>query len=266
MKIQIQVFQKHEFGKIRVIEIDGAPWFIGKDVTDILGYENGSRDINRHVDKADRQNYRNGTSEINNRGVTVINESGLYSLIISSKLPMAKAFTRWVTSEVLPSIRKHGAYITDDILRKMQENEEFTDNLVNRLVDEKAKNSVLQDKVEQLAPKAQYYELILQCKNVVQTSIIAKDYGMSCAAFNKLLHGLKVQYKVGDTWLLYMDHANKGYTVSRTYYVTFYYSRIHTYWTQRGRWFLYKLLRSYGILPTSEKPAGAPNGGDDYNC
>ena len=77
MQNQIQLFQNQEFGKIRAVDIDGQPWFIGKDITKVLGYENGSRDINRHVDKADRRNYRNGTSEINNRGVTVINESGL---------------------------------------------------------------------------------------------------------------------------------------------------------------------------------------------
>ncbi len=101
---QIQQFHNEEFGNIRVIEIDGQPWFVGRDVSEALGYENGSRDINRHVDPEDRQNYRNGTFEMSNRGITIINESGLYSLILSSKLPSAKRFKRWVTSEVLPSI------------------------------------------------------------------------------------------------------------------------------------------------------------------
>jgi len=266
MKIQVQVFQNQEFGRIRAVEIDGLPWFVGRDVTDILGYENGSRDINRHVDKEDRLNYRNGTLEKSNRGITVINESGLYSLVISSKLPTAKAFTRWITSEVLPSIRKHGAYITDDTLRRMREDNSFTDDLINRLSEEKAKNTALLGKVEGLAPKAQYYDLILQCKNAVQTSIIAKDYGMSCTAFNKLLHGFRVQYRIGDTWLLYREHDDKGYTLTRTYYVTSYYSKIHTYWTQRGRWFLYNLLRMYGILPTAEKPGVALIGGGDNSC
>jgi prophage antirepressor-like protein len=89
---------------------------VGKDVANILGYENGSRDINRHVDVEDRQNYRNGTSEINNRGITIINESGLYSLILSSKLPKAKAFKHWVTSEVLPTIRQTGGYIQNNAM------------------------------------------------------------------------------------------------------------------------------------------------------
>ena len=99
--------------EVRTLTIDDEPWFVGKDVADILGYQNGSRDINRHVDDEDRQNYQNGT--FGNRGVTVINESGLYSLILSSKLPQAREFKRWVTSEVLPAIRKQGGFIREDL-------------------------------------------------------------------------------------------------------------------------------------------------------
>ena len=99
--------------EVRTLTIDDEPWFVGKDVADILGYQNGSRDINRHVDEEDRQNYQNGT--FGNRGVTVINESGLYSLILSSKLPQAKEFKHWVTSEVLPAIRKQGGFIREDL-------------------------------------------------------------------------------------------------------------------------------------------------------
>lgn len=99
--------------EVRTLTIDDEPWFVGKDVVNILGYQNGSRDINRHVDEEDRQNYQNGT--FGNRGVTVINESGLYSLILSSKLPQAREFKRWVTSEVLPAIRKQGGFIREDL-------------------------------------------------------------------------------------------------------------------------------------------------------
>ena len=99
--------------EVRTLTIDDEPWFVGKDVVNILGYQNGSRDINRHVDEEDRQNYQNGT--FGNRGVTVINESGLYSLILSSKLPQAKEFKRWVTSEVLPAIRRQGGFIREDL-------------------------------------------------------------------------------------------------------------------------------------------------------
>lgn len=106
----LQIFDSPDFGQIRTIQQNGEPWFVGKDVADILGYQNGSRDVNRHVDEDDRQNYKNGTFE-SNRGLTIINESGLYSLILSSKMPKAKEFKRWVTSEVIPAIRKTGGYI-----------------------------------------------------------------------------------------------------------------------------------------------------------
>lgn len=106
----LQIFDSPDFGQIRTIQQNGEPWFVGKDVADILGYQNGSRDVNRHVDEDDRQNYQNGTFE-SNRGLTIINESGLYSLILSSKMPKAKEFKRWVTSEVIPAIRKTGGYI-----------------------------------------------------------------------------------------------------------------------------------------------------------
>ena len=101
---ELKIFNNKDFGEIRVINKEGEPWFVGKDVAEKLGYKNCSRDINRHVDEEDRQNYQNGTLE-SNRGLIIINESGLYSLILSSKLPNAKKFKRWVTSEVLPQIR-----------------------------------------------------------------------------------------------------------------------------------------------------------------
>lgn len=106
---ELQIYNNEEFGDIRTVTIDNEPWFVGKDVADILGYQNGSRDINRHVAEEDRQNYQNGTFE-SPRGMTIINESGLYALIFGSKLESAKRFKHWVTSEVLPAIRRTGAY------------------------------------------------------------------------------------------------------------------------------------------------------------
>lgn len=106
---ELQIFNSEEFGDIRTVTIENEPWFVGKDVADILGYQNGSRDINRHVAEEDRQNYQNGTFE-SPRGMTVINESGLYALIFGSKLESAKRFKHWVTSEVLPAIRRTGTY------------------------------------------------------------------------------------------------------------------------------------------------------------
>lgn len=268
MKNQLQVFENEDFGKIRVVEIDGAPWFVGKDVTSILGYGNGSRDINRHVDKEDRQNYRNGTSEINNRGITIINESGLYSLILSSKLPKAKEFKRWVTSEILPSIRKHGAYVTDEVLEAAIKSQDFAIDLFQKLLNEKGKNIALQGEVNSLTPKAQYCDVILQCKNTVPVSIIAKDYGYSAVTFNRLLHDLRIQYKMSGTWLLYQRFAGQGYTQSRTYYTANGIAVTHTHWTQKGRMFLYNTLRCEGVLPMIERIENIEDyydGGDDFD-
>lgn len=110
-EVQLFNFENHE---VRSLVINDEPWFVGKDVAEVLGYQNGSRDINRHVDEEDRQNYQNGTFD-SPRGMTIINESGLYSLVLSSKLPSAKKFKRWVTSEVLPALRKTGQYQVDKL-------------------------------------------------------------------------------------------------------------------------------------------------------
>lgn len=106
---KVKIFNSEEFGDVRTVTINGEPWFVGKDVADILGYQNGSRDINRHVHEEDRQNYQNGTFD-SPRGMTIINESGLYALIFGNKLESAVRFKHWVTSEVLPAIRKTGSY------------------------------------------------------------------------------------------------------------------------------------------------------------
>ncbi len=110
---ELQIFESSEFGKIRTVEKDGVPWFVGKDISDILGYRNGSRDINRHVDKYDRKKTMvfDGNQ---NKETIIINESGLYALIFGSKLESSRRFKRWVTSEVLPAIRKTGAYGSDN--------------------------------------------------------------------------------------------------------------------------------------------------------
>lgn len=113
--MELQVFNNAEFGSVRTAIVNGEVRFVGKDVADILGYQNGSRDINRHVDEEDRHKVMifDGNQD---KETIVINESGLYSLILSNKMPNAKKFKRWVTSEVLPAIRKHGMYAVDDVL------------------------------------------------------------------------------------------------------------------------------------------------------
>lgn len=164
----LQIFRNEQFGEVRAIEINGEPWLVGKDVADILGYQNGSRDINRHVDEEDRQNYRNGTSEINNRGVTIINESGLYSLILGSKLPQAKQFKKWVTAEVLPSIRKHGGYIKDQ--EKLSDDE----LLSKALLVAQSKIKERDKEIERMKPKEIFADAVATSKTSILIGELAK--------------------------------------------------------------------------------------------
>lgn len=163
----LQIFRNTEFGEVRVVDKDGEPWFVGKDVADILGYQNGSRDINRHVDEEDRQNYQNGTLETN-RGVTIINESGLYSLILSSKLPTAKKFKHWVTQEVLPSIRKHGGYINGQ--------EQMTDEelLSRALLMAQSKIEEKNKQIQRMKPKELFADAVSASKSSILVGDLAK--------------------------------------------------------------------------------------------
>jgi prophage antirepressor-like protein len=249
----MQIFEHTDYGKIRVVEIDGQTWFAGKDVTEILGYRNPSEALKYHVDDEDKLNSKS-LSGLGQRGGWLINESGLYSLILSSKLPSAKAFKRWLTSEVLPSIRRHGAYVSDNVLDRLIDNPEAAMRYFAILKEERAKKDSLEKKHEalteymaELTPKARYYDVILQCPGAILVTVIAKDYGYSAVKFNKLLHALGVQYKAGTVWVLYQDHADKGYTVTKTYEIKGKKSSaILTCYTQRGRLWLYNLLKSIG--------------------
>jgi len=252
MKNEVQVFENNDFGKVRILEIDGLPWFVGKDISDILAYQNNRDAIRLHVDDEDRATVviYDGRQ---NRKMIIINESGLYSLIMSSKLPAAKFFKRWITSEVLPSIRRHGAYITYGTFDNLLTIPESATKLFNKLKAERGKNKALLGYIETVAPKAKYYDIILNCNNTIPVSVIAKDYGMTAIAFNKLLNGLGIQYSVGGTWVLYKRYCNHGYTVTRTFLINETTANVRTYWTMKGRHFLYEALKCYGILPEAEK-------------
>jgi len=270
-KKEIQVFGNAEFGEIRTIEINGDPWFVGNDVTQILGYEKSRNALAKHVDEDDALKWGVTDSLGRTQKTTVINESGLYSLIISSKLPSAKAFKRWVTSDVLPTIRKHGGYINRELLDRLIESEEERKVFLETLKQERMKcnilreeiedikenNEVLEDCVRLIAPKAEYCDIILKCENSIPISIIAKDYGMTAIAFNKLLNTVGIQYKIRGTWLLQKKYNNCGFTESMTYQVRGKDGKmkavVHTCWTQLGRKMIYDILKSFSVFPNCER-------------
>jgi prophage antirepressor-like protein len=233
-----------------VIEIDDQPWWVLSDICAALGLTSPHKVAERLDDD------EKGRSLIptpgGNQKMAIINESGLYAVILRSDKPNAQKFRRWVTSEVLPSIRKHGAYATYDTLDELLRSPKFAQTLINNLEKERAKYAVLENLATEMVPKVLYCDLILQSKSLVPVSLIAKDYGMSAARFNTLLHTIGMQYKISGTWLLYQKYADMGYTQTRTYYVGEKIAEMHTCWTQKGRLFLYEQLKGIGILPMIE--------------
>jgi prophage antirepressor-like protein len=255
MKNQVQQFHNKEFGSIEIMLIDSKPYFPATECAETLGYSNPQEAVRRHcledgcvkravIDKLGRKQEKK-----------YISEGNLYRLIARSKLPAAERFERWVFDEVLPCIRKHGFFATDETLDEMLRSPKFAEALIHKLAEEREKNAALEELAVELAPKALYCDLILQSKNTVPVSLIAKDYGMSATRFNNLLHNLGIQFRIGGTWLLYQEYAGKGYTQTRTYHVGESISAMHTCWTQKGRLFLYETLKSWGILPLIEKRA-----------
>ena len=249
---KIILFKHEEFGEIRTLNIDGEPWFVGKDISEILGYKDNVNALKSHVDEEDKLRWQITTSG-QRREVTVINESGLYSLILSNKLPSAKKFKHWVTAEVLPSLRKHGAYITAETLHKTMSDPRELAKLLTTLADEQDKRRKLEEENAFLSVKAKYYDRILQSKNSVPVTQIAKDYGMSAIAFNRMLHDYGIQYPIRGSWVLYAEYANLGYTQSKTYAIDEDKAVMHTCWTQAGRIFLYNFLAERGITPMCER-------------
>ena len=193
----VQLFVNKELElEVRAVEINGEGWLVGKDVAEVLGYSNSRDALSNHVDDEDKASVAIYDGR-QNRNMTIINESGLYSLVLSSKLPGAKKFKRWVTSDVLPSIRKHGMYATDELL----DNPDLLIAAATKLKEERA---------ARLEAEKQRDRLVHQNK-LYTTSEIAKELGLSSATkLNNLLSEKKIQYKQNKTWLLYSKYSELG--------------------------------------------------------
>lgn len=260
---ELQIFNHPDFGQVRTVTINDEPWFVGKDVARVLGYADENKAIAMHVDDEDKLNDKTALS-LGQRGGWFINESGLYSLVLSSKLPSAKKFKRWITTEVIPSIRKHGAYMTPDTMQRFIADPDFAIGLLTALKDEQAKSRALEaenEKQSQLLadyePKVQYLETILQSGGTMTTAQIAADYGMSAIQLNQILHDSGIQRKVNGQWILYRKYMGKGYTKSETINITRSDGRpdtkMHTRWTQKGRLMIHEVLTARGIKARMDK-------------
>lgn len=257
----IQSFNHPVFGEIQVfINEIGNVEFAATETAEKLGYSNPQKAINDHCKEAGvtirSVSYPSGTKH-----KKFITEGNLYRLIVRSNLPQAEKFESWVFDEILPSIRKHGIYATDDVIDKIVENPDFGIEILTNLKEERRKNETLklqnaqkEQIIKELQPKATYYDLVLQNKSLLSMSKISKDYGMSAQAMNSMLHQLGVQYKQGDCWLLYQKYADKGYTQSKTHVIDDERSKLNMYWTQKGRLFIYELLKNkMNLLPLMER-------------
>lgn len=169
---EIKIFQNQEFGQVRTLDINGEPYFAGKDIAEILGYTNPQKAIRDHIDEEDKT--LNESFTVNGTRGILINESGLYSLILGSKLPTAKQFKRWVTCEVLPSIRKRGAYMTDNKLEEVLMNPDLLIRLAQELKDERALRNRMQDKIENDKPKVLFANAVSASKNSILVGELAK--------------------------------------------------------------------------------------------
>lgn len=245
---------------VRTVWINDKPYFVGKDCAMAIGYSESSfrNALKNHVKSKYKRECQINTPS-GKQTMTVISEPGLYQLAGQSKLPNADRFQDWIYEEVLPSIREHGAYLTGATLEKTLTDPDYLVRLAMKLKDEHDSRLLAEKQVDELKPKATYYDKVLSNPSLMNITAIAKDYGYSGRSFNKLLHDLGIQYFQSGTWFLYAKYQNKGWTQSKTIpyknrkSATGTGSTVQTKWTQRGRLGLYKELKKHGIVPMIEK-------------
>lgn len=231
---EMEVFKNAELGSVRVVMVNEEPYFVGKDVAEILGYSNASKALADHVDDDDKLN-NESLSSLGQRGGWIINESGLYSLILCSKLPSAKRFKKWITSEVLPLIHKHGLYATDQVIDNILNNPNFGIELLTRLKEERAARAEAERK----------NAILMHVNKTYTVTEIAKELGLrSATQLNRILAEKKIQYQVNGTWVIYSRYSDQGYEEIKQEVLdsgrVIYHRRI----TQMGREFILSLFQA----------------------
>ena len=257
---QLQIFKNESFGEIRTVTVNDEPWFVTTDICKALDLSNPTMAMER-LDDDEKSKLNLGLS---GGATNCVNEYGLYSLVLASRKKEAKDFKRWITHDVIPSIRKNGGYLAN------QENLTPEQIVANALVvaqkiiaerDEQIKNleSSVRDMdrvICEMTPKVDYVDRILSSVECVTVSQIAQDYGMSAKRFNKVLQNARIQHRIGEQWILYAEHQGKGYVKTKTHDFEkpngMYGTKQLTVWTQKGRMFLYEELKKHGVLPMME--------------
>lgn len=263
MQNQLFKFGNHE---VRVVVAENnEPFFVAKDICEVLGYAKSSSDvIKTHCKVAGCTKtvlqVSNKDGVIQGRETILINEGNLYRLILKSKKKEAEKFETWVCDEVLPAIRKHGMYANGQTIEKMLDNPDVLIQTLQKLKQEKEEKQRIEAQKEQLeqinksqfkelkeaAPKVEYYDDVLQSNSTYTTNQIAKELGMSAIELNRRLYDLKVQYKQSDTWLLYAKYQKSGYTKTKTHQYTdtkgMVQTSMNTVWTEKGRHFIHTII------------------------
>ena len=246
----MKIFSHEMFGEIRTMTNEsGETYFVGKDVAEALGYTNTQKAIRDHVDDDDKLTERFVLSG-QNRSLVIISESGLYSLVLSSKLPQAKVFKHWVTSEVLPQIRKTGGYIPT----KDAEGRQLSDMEILALALKIQQKTIEEQhkQIGEMAPKAEYCDEVLESVSCFTTTQIAKELDMTVYDLTRLLIAKKVMYKQSGQYLLYAEFARKGYARSRTHSHYDSEGELHTrtylVWTEKGRKFIHRMCKTEEIM------------------
>lgn len=262
----VMVFENSAFGNVRVIEENGKTLFCGSDVAKALGYSRPADAVTQHCKGSVKRRLPTAGGMQETKFIT---EGDVYRLVTHSKLPTAERFESWVFDEVIPSIRKHGAYLTPEALSKAIADPQWSIALLTALKEEREKVSSLQEEnaaqkqmLAEAAPKVRYCDVVLRSKGAVSISKIAKDYGMSAQEMNQKLADLSIHYRQGNCWLLYQRYARSGYTQSHTTVAPdgkrgnhkTMRATLSTNWTQKGRLFLYEVLKSkLNLVPLIER-------------
>lgn len=249
---ELKLFENPEFGNVRTLETnDGKVLFCGADIANALGYSNTRKALADHckgVTKCDT------LTKGGKQSLSFIPEGDVYRLIAHSKLPKAEAFEKWVFEEVLPEIRKTGSYSLNKPLDSYMIDDPI--ERAKRWIEEQQEKQRLALEVQEMKPKAGYFDAVLNTPDLISTTSIAKEYGQSAQWLNGWLYRNGIQYPQGKTWVLYQKYAGEGYTGTKTSTHSNasgeMHSSVHTYWTQKGKKFIYDLLKKDGILPQSE--------------
>ena len=249
---ELQVFNNAMFGNVRIILQDNEPWFVAKDVCDCLEHTNPTMALQR-LDDDERSKLNLGRQGEAN----VVNEYGLYSLVLSSRKPEAKEFKRWITHDVLPSLRKYGTYSMNiprtlpDALKAYANEIEAHNQTRVVLEEQKALIAAQEQQISEFKPIRDYVDEILSSTSALTITQIAADYDITARALNKILEEEKVQRNVSGQWILYKNQMGKGYTKSETFTFTRsdgrLDSKITTKWTQKGRLMIHEIMKSRGI-------------------